>query len=328
MSAAGVIPKGLRNMGNTCYMNAALQCLLHGSGSFVDQLESARAAGRRSTSLRDSFVSLKSSSGTQALLGVKTGVSRMNSEFIGTRQNDSHEFIRELLHGIHKELNRIEGTPKYVEMKDIEGESDTAAADRWIRYSQSHDDSVVYDHFGGFVRSVTKCGSCANRTFVFDPFLDLSINPNANLVTAIGNINTMEDVQVFKCEKCKGKNIASRRQTVVVRWPRTLVVHLKRFSASGRKDGASVAFPTTISPRDAETFIMPQGTKFPPEGYSLSGIVLHHGQMGYGHYTAYVRPLGSSGWYECDDGVVSSVTESTVLRATTAAYLLFYSTER
>lgn len=321
-----MLPKGLRNMGNTCYMNAALQCLLHGSGSFVEQLETARV--RRTASLRDSFVSLKTSSGTQALLGVKTGVSRVNAEFVGTRQNDSHEFIRELLHAIHKEVNRVEGKPKYVEMKDQDGETDTDAAARWIKYSQTHDDSVVYDHFGGFMRSVTKCGECGNRSFVFDPILDLSINLNPNLITAIGNINTMEDVQVFKCERCKGKNIASRRQTVVVRWPKTLVVHLKRFSSSGRKDGASVAFPPSISPKDAETFIMPQGTRFPSDGYALSGIVMHHGQMGYGHYTAYVKPLGGTHWYECDDGVVTPVSESAVLRATSAAYLLFYSTER
>ena len=56
--------------------------------------------------------------------------------------------------------------------------------------------------------------------------------------------------------------------------------------------------------------------------YHLRGVVVHHGQAGGGHYTAFVRAPDNF-WYFCDDWQAPRlVSIHQVLEA--EAYLLFY----
>jgi hypothetical protein len=89
--------------------------------------------------------------------------------------------------------------------------------------------------------------------------------------------------------------------------------------------------------------------RYDPPSYRLSGVVLHRGTVGYGHYTAFVRAPdlfapdsgsdGSSGdatetealldgprtWYYCDDSQITpGFTDEQVLGCKGAAYMLFY----
>jgi len=56
--------------------------------------------------------------------------------------------------------------------------------------------------------------------------------------------------------------------------------------------------------------------------YDLFGIVNHYGEMGRGHYTAFVKNELTSEWLSYDDSSVRPVTESTV--RSRSAYILFY----
>ena len=56
--------------------------------------------------------------------------------------------------------------------------------------------------------------------------------------------------------------------------------------------------------------------------YSLRAVVVHHGNVGVGHYTAYVRSFDNF-WYHCDDDEQPrQVNIGEVLQA--EAYMLFY----
>ena len=54
--------------------------------------------------------------------------------------------------------------------------------------------------------------------------------------------------------------------------------------------------------------------------YSLYAVVVHHGRMDSGHYSAYIRR--GKDWFSCDDSSISLVSESEVLKC--QAYLLYY----
>ena len=360
-------PHGLRNIGNTCYMNASLQCLLHSTGGefigllsdLIDQggnaggggaSSSSRSSGiydRRSSltrgggSLAESLVRL-SQGHTNELFQVKSFAASQNREFYGSAQNDSHEFIRELLHTLHKEINRVRTKPKYVEMKDIEGESDDDAKRRWAAYHRSADDSIVYDLFGGMLRSVTKCEQCNFRSLSFDPVLDLSVPLSSSSVAlddCIRDSAAINQVSEYRCAKCASRNKSgARNQMCLQHFPRLLVIHLKRFSALGRKNTTPVTFGTTLAvPWMSQHTV--GGNDHIALRYELSGVVCHMGSSYGGHYIAYVRPStlksgsadarGGGGadhgnWYECDDSTVTKVAEAKVLSATSAAYVLFY----
>ena len=56
--------------------------------------------------------------------------------------------------------------------------------------------------------------------------------------------------------------------------------------------------------------------------YTLQAIVVHHGEAGSGHYTAFVKSVDEN-WYYCDDNVAPQlVSPAQVLAA--EAYLMFY----
>lgn len=338
------VPVGLRNIGNTCYMNASLQCIVHGSGLFLRGLEqrssssgggggglfSSFSSSPSRSKLSNALVGLSKQSNINDLMAVKGGAAHLNHEFSGGRQNDAHEFIREFVHALHNEVNRV-GKAAYKEMKDIDGESDSDAAQRWFSYFRSHDDSVVTDFFGGFMRSTTVCGSCSKRSLSFSPVWDLSLSMQAgsrntvqDMIAHFMRVETLDNASSFHCDKCKQKR-TGKKQSLLVNWPKVLVLQLMRFTHSGARNSHQVEFPARL---ESEAIPMPsqglvQGA-VQPSGYTLSGVVLHKGTANFGHYTAMVKPIGSRTWYNCDDSFVTQINESEVLRQKVDAYLLFY----
>ena len=108
------------------------------------------------------------------------------------------------------------------------------------------------------------------------------------------------------------------KQTAVVRWPRVLVLHLKRWEVVPgpvyrlRKNNDAVSFESVLNVGDGGGV------------YDLRGVVNHSGAAGGGHYTAFVRAQDNF-WYFCNDSPPEAprrVPAATVLAS--QAYLLVY----
>ena len=56
--------------------------------------------------------------------------------------------------------------------------------------------------------------------------------------------------------------------------------------------------------------------------YVLAGFIMHSGNTGGGHYTAYIKKEDQ--WYHADDSNITPVTEKEAEKAAEIAYLLFY----
>ena len=95
--------------------------------------------------------------------------------FAGTQQHDAQEFLRFFLGGMEEDLNRVRGKPKWVELKDIDGEADADKAQRWWQNHVERNDSIVGDLFTGQIMSERICQSCSHREVNFDPFMDVSV---------------------------------------------------------------------------------------------------------------------------------------------------------
>ncbi|XP_064589817.1 ubiquitin carboxyl-terminal hydrolase 36-like isoform X2 [Zonotrichia leucophrys gambelii] len=186
----------------------------------------------------------------------------------------------------------------------------------------SQSTTIVYQIFGGFLRSRVTCFSCEAISDSYEAFLDvpLDIKAASSLTAALEEFVTPEHLDgdnCFKCDKCK-KNVAASKRFTVHRAPKILTVCLKRFDCfNGGKISKVVEYPEFLDLRP----YMSQADGEPLQ-YSLYAVLVHSGvSCQGGHYFCYTK--ASNGlWYEMDDESVELRCIDTALRQ--QAYLLFY----
>eukprot|EP00727_Mastigamoeba_balamuthi_P005759 m51a1_g1802 putative ubiquitin carboxyl-terminal hydrolase 15 isoform x2 (1168) ;mRNA; f:447414-451210 len=184
MEAPGLC--GLSNLGNTCFMNSALQCLSNTAPlvnyllgpNWKNDLNHRNPLGTGGA-LAQEYQRLveaiwKGTSGVFSPREFKGKLERFAPQFAGYQQHDSHELLSYLLDGLHEDLNRVRDKP-YVEMPDYHGEPDTEwAASSWARHLLRND-SFIVDCFQGQLRSRLVCPQCSYVSVTFDPFMYLSV---------------------------------------------------------------------------------------------------------------------------------------------------------
>jgi ubiquitin C-terminal hydrolase len=148
------------------------------------------------------------------------------------------ELLRFLLDGLHEDLNRVSVKPKYQELPG-EGDPNKIAAE-WWNYNLSRDSSVITDYFSGQLISTITCGSCRHKTYSADTFLDLplpipdsrSYKASVSLTSCFDMFGEEEEIEDYHCSSCKKKR-RCYKQMQIYRFPKILVIQLKRFSQSG-----------------------------------------------------------------------------------------------
>jgi len=177
---------GLGNIGNTCFMNSALQCLSNTSPlmkyfvscSYKHELNPSNPLGMNGK-IAEAYAELMHQmwNGQNHFVtprAFKMQVGRFAPQFSGYQQQDSHELLAFLLDGIHEDLNRVKQKP-YIEMQDDKGRpDDVVAAEAWTNHSLRNS-SIIVDYFHGQFKSTVECPECNKRSITFDPFCYLSL---------------------------------------------------------------------------------------------------------------------------------------------------------
>ncbi|XP_073062094.1 ubiquitin carboxyl-terminal hydrolase 5-like isoform X3 [Primulina eburnea] len=176
---------GLLNLGNTCFMNSAIQCLVHTPEfaryfredyhqeinrqnplgmvgelalAFGDLLRKLWAPGRAPVAPRP----------------FKAKLARFAPQFSGCSQHDSQELLAFLLDGLHEDLNRVKHKP-YIKSKDADGRPDEEVADEYWANHIARNDSIIVDVCQGQFKSTLVCPLCSKVSVTFDPFMYLSL---------------------------------------------------------------------------------------------------------------------------------------------------------
>ncbi|KAL5969006.1 Ubiquitin carboxyl-terminal hydrolase 36 [Taenia solium] len=327
-SALPRVNLGLRNAGNTCYLNSVLQCLL-ATGAllyFVREkhckpgvcIYANNKNGRRFCALCALFrlfqehgqqnnhslvpqpgsdILSRTSFGSTTPALFTTNVRAVCPNLRVYAQEDAHEYLLGL-------LSRME-------------ESVVSGVGKLPR--STLDTNVIRRIFGGVTRSEVTCNTCHKVSLRNDQWFNLSMDITCarSLQQCLVNYAQTEILQganAYKCETCQQLRHA-KRCCRVFRAPPILIVQFNRFSRSQKLD-FHVDFPASFNMRPHMT-----PSSGPPVIYHLYATLNHEGiTCRSGHYVAFSKRRNQ--WFFHNDNVVTSTTQEYVLRQ--SPYLLFY----
>ncbi|KAL0269128.1 UNVERIFIED_CONTAM: hypothetical protein PYX00_006961 [Menopon gallinae] len=323
----GIGLTGLKNLGNTCYMNSIIQCISNNStlakyfceNLYLDDINrSSKTKGEVAGELAAVIKTLWSGKFRSiACRDLKNTIGQYKSEYATYEQQDSHEFLTFLMDWLHGDLNQL-FNPPVVNKKGM-----NEAEKAWLDFKRKNE-SLISTLFYGIQRSTVSCLECGESSVTYEPFSNLSlIIPDLESCTIVECLKLYmksERISGWKCPKCQECREAEKK-TDVCKLPPILVVHLKRFhyiDVLSRKRTTYVDFP--LSDLNMAQFAVNNEHK--RMNYNLYAVSNHYGTMEGGHYTAYCKSAIYKKWYKFDDHEVFEISPSDV--KTSAAYILFY----
>ncbi|XP_077995197.1 ubiquitin carboxyl-terminal hydrolase 32-like isoform X2 [Glandiceps talaboti] len=177
---------GLSNLGNTCFMNSALQCISNTQpltqyfekNVHLYEFNRSNPLGMKGHIARrygDLVQDLWSGTAKSiAPLKLRWTIGKYAPRFNGFQQHDSQELLAFLLDGLHEDLNRVQNKP-YVELKDSDNRPDEEVAEEAWENHMLRNRSIIVDLFHGQLKSMVRCTECKHESVRFDPFTYLSL---------------------------------------------------------------------------------------------------------------------------------------------------------
>ncbi|RLU22130.1 hypothetical protein DMN91_006510 [Ooceraea biroi] len=327
---------GLKNLGNSCYMNSIIQCLSNTTNlakyftddSYIDDLTNYdNTQGQVVEEVAQVIKALwRGQYKSISPHDLKGAVGQYKVQFETEEQQDSHEFLMFLLEWMHGELKKEMRIPTQASLSGAEKE--------WYK-SMNYQKSMISDLFFGQLKSTITCLFCKQASITYETFnsltMSLSQSNRCTLNECMDKFVSGQKVNGWKCPKCQTPRDAIKKFDFVKLAP-IVVIHLNRFGENGgwfEKRNIAVDFPLVgfnlkpyLVSENRENTIPANNIR--NYNYTLYAMSNHYGTMEAGHYTAFCKNATQNKWYKYDDQTVTEVSSSQVKSQNTSAYLLFY----
>jgi len=315
--------KGLDNIGNSCYFNAAVQCILN--DSLFMNIINQEIFTRDKYCLINLIRLLKDNNSVKNVIELRRYLSQNYEIFKTMEQQDAQEALINIFDAIHKECKDINEIAVWPIYKITKEQSDVEiiipeAIRAFQEYNNKFGYSFINTLYCGQFSNRIECTVCSHKIFIHDIFneiyLDIPNNTNENysIIKLFQKFLEPETLCDYKCDNCK--ETKTIRHKSILYMPKRLMFVINRFN-TGTKNKTPVLINKTIQ-------FQTQKNKY---CYAINTAVNHEGTSQYGgHY--YNDIFIENEHYIIDDNVVhnikSDTTNNTNEYTNTNSYIVIY----
>lgn len=319
---------GLKNIGNTCYLNSCLQVLnnIYEMHDILDNVKKYNDIPEKTISTE--WIDLRnvmwSGNGivnpTRFVYFLHKTSMKLNSGFSNFDQNDCDEFLMFFIICIHKSISRSVNITYHNNNNNIDKK-----CFELIENTYKTDFSEITELFNGITVSfiIDKRNVMRSNKPEFFFSLDVPILDNNQLLT---NLNLCLD-NYFKCDLLEGDNgwldednntkVDVNKCFRIWKFPKIMIITLKRYHNGLRKIQNRIDFPLTDL--NMSKYYCYNITE--PVLYDCFGVCNHSGNVNGGHYTSFVKKTDNK-WYHYNDSMIQEIKDTHVVSE--KAYCLFY----
>lgn len=308
---APVAIRGIANEGNTCFINALFQMIIHDDAlreALVSTYREEIAKNSRYKKEYESFLKAIDDyrkGRSPQLNGLRKLLSPNEEAFNDDEQGDAEEMLKALLRPVDQKkypnlfttLRYARRLEKFIPPKDQEKNYSS-------RFSAMPlNDKITYPENGIYLPEF------GSSEFVIPVEVPAKATDGQSLINQLFSMNPVVPGDPAAYTKGWYRPIAEQR--VYERPPERFMVHLKRFNNEGTKER-----PIII--KNSTNVNMPEHLTVQGQNYRLKSVAVHS----FGHYYSLVRK--ESQWNVADDIKVSPAKDRDLRSALNEGYLYFY----
>ena len=324
-------------MGNTCYMNSALQCMSHLLSFHPwNEVFQAQCVDLKDCLMKEWFAFQRQMWSNddggminphKLLASFQRACAENDRFFENFHQNDADEFLTLFLDFLHQGIRRSVNFKRSSEMQGVSGsQTRNKVVDKATTVWTQHygdDYSYIVQEFSSQLLLITGCPECNYYTTNHDPIQVISIElPDSakdlrECLSAYTQSSYLDAENSWTCDECKA-SVCPQQRTLLWKTSDILVILLKRYQGSRThrsKNERHLPFPNLLDLTDISL-----DTR--SHSYALQGACVHQGSLGGGHYYALCKNHLDDTWYEYNDTHVKPISEDTLHQS--SPYIFFY----